>query len=124
MCVCAGSQLSGRGDEGGAVCVCVRAAFSSTVMLPRTTLLIRADLRAGMQGAHATHTHMTHVVSHAFINSLYEARIASSQLSRTVTFTRLLFLLLVALGKLIQPQKGRIMKVRPTSYPVINHPAH
>lgn len=62
----------GEGDEGGAVCVCVcvreHAVFHlQSLMLPRTSPLIRQDPKAGMRGTHATHAHMTHVVSHTFI---------------------------------------------------------
>lgn len=55
---CVYSQLLGKGAKLGlCVCVFVFSAFSSAVMPPRTTPLIRADLRAGTQGTHATHSH-------------------------------------------------------------------
>lgn len=63
-CVCILSCW-GRG-EAGAVCVCVFvfSAFSCAVMPPQTTPLIRADLRAGTQGTHATHSHDTCCLAH------------------------------------------------------------
>lgn len=57
-------------------------------MLSRPSPLIRqSGSESSMQGRHATHTHMTSVVSHTFIRSRYKARMASRQLFGTVTFS-------------------------------------
>lgn len=74
---CVFSAAGEGGDEGGWVCF-----IHSHSCFP----LIQKDLREGMRGTHATHTHMTNVVSHTFIHSRRGARMASCQLFGTVTF--------------------------------------
>lgn len=69
--------------EAGAVCVCVFSAFSSAVMPPQTTPLIRADLRAGTQGTHATHSYDTCCLArtHSYVHRPRHARLPVSCLT-------------------------------------------
>ena len=108
-CLCVFSAVLKHMKEGLCVClhVCVRAAFSFTIIRPWTTPLIQADLKEKACRGHTTHSYDT-----CCLACKYEARLAPSQLSRTFSRCRLLLNSPPQFKKLIQTRHGGIMKVR------------